>query len=64
MEKEEGWWNYFELGLDFLIDETPEGGVRKVMVHSNIVRPFSISLILPFLSLGFSACPRLVEEVA
>jgi hypothetical protein len=49
MEKEEGWWNYFELGLDFLVDETPEGGVRKVMVHSNIVR-VTLSLASPALS--------------
>lgn len=31
------WWNYFELGLDFLIDEDRGGVVSKVMVHSNIV---------------------------
>jgi hypothetical protein len=49
MEKEEGWWNYFELGLDFLIDETREGGIRKVMVHSNIVRA-TLSLASPALS--------------
>lgn len=34
-----GWWNYFELGLDFLVDGASEGNVSKIMVHSNIVRP-------------------------
>jgi hypothetical protein len=31
------WWNYFHLGLDFLVDEDEGGVVVKVMVHSNIV---------------------------
>ncbi len=31
------WWNYFQHGLDFLIDDEGEGLVRKIMVHSNIV---------------------------
>jgi hypothetical protein len=30
------WWNYFKVGLDFLVDDQ-EGLVRKIMVHSNIV---------------------------
>ncbi|KAG7562661.1 hypothetical protein FFLO_01928 [Filobasidium floriforme] len=30
------WWNYFHLGLDFLVDEDEAGVVVKVMVHSNI----------------------------
>ncbi|GHJ86547.1 hypothetical protein NliqN6_2949 [Naganishia liquefaciens] len=30
------WWNYFELGLDFLVGEASEGTVSKIMVHSNI----------------------------
>ncbi|KAJ9116847.1 hypothetical protein QFC22_004504 [Naganishia vaughanmartiniae] len=30
------WWNYFHLGLDFLVEELGEGRVMKIMVHSNI----------------------------
>jgi hypothetical protein len=40
------WWNYFHLGLDFLVDEDEAGVVVKIMVHSNIVsrRLMSIGL--------------------
>ncbi|KAJ9101901.1 hypothetical protein QFC21_003241 [Naganishia friedmannii] len=30
------WWNYFHLGLDFLVEELGVGKVMKIMVHSNI----------------------------
>jgi hypothetical protein len=32
-----GWWNYFQHGLDFLVDDEGSGEVMKIMVHSNIV---------------------------
>ena len=30
-----GFWNYFQLGLDFLVSES--GVVEKIIAHSNIV---------------------------
>ncbi len=33
-----GWWNYFQHGLDFLVDDEGSGLVKKIMIHSNIVR--------------------------
>ena len=39
-----GWWNYFGLGLDFLVEEQGMGRIMKIMVHSNIVRPHSLFL--------------------
>lgn len=38
-----GWWNYFALGLDFLVEEQGTGRVTKIMVHSNIVCSPSLS---------------------
>lgn len=38
------WWNYFHLGLDFLVDEDEGGVVVKVMVHSNIVSRRLVSI--------------------
>lgn len=32
-----GWWNYFQLGLDFLVADEDGGQVIKIMIHSNIV---------------------------
>jgi len=34
---EKTWWNYFQLGLDFLVDDNNGGVIVKVMAHSNIV---------------------------
>ena len=31
----QGFWNYFQLGLDFLVSES--GVVKKIIAHSNIV---------------------------
>ena len=40
------WWNYFHLGLDFLVDDEASGGeVVKIMVHSNIVSMESLPLL-------------------
>jgi hypothetical protein len=46
------WWNYFHLGLDFLVDEDEGGVVVKVMVHSNIVSRRLVSIGLHIANTG------------
>jgi hypothetical protein len=42
------WWNYFHLGLDFLVDDETSGGeVIKIMVHSNIVSIIWLAFFAP-----------------